>query len=165
MAVNILQADLEAPAHQSAILALLDMYSRDAMGDGKPFSEYTRTHLIAGLKATPTTVVFLAFGNAEPIGIAVCFRGFSTFAAKPLLNIHDFAVMPQWRGQGIGKQILRAVENHALATGCCKLTLEVQEKNSTAQAVYHAFGFDQAQYVQEAGRSLFYVKKLDETAV
>lgn len=159
-AIAIVLADLDAPAHQSAILALLDMYSRDAMGDGKPFSDYTREHLIAGLKATPTTVVFLAFAKDIPVGIAVCFRGFSTFAAKPLINIHDFAVLPEWRGQGIGNQILKAVENHAMATGCCKLTLEVQEKNNTAQAVYHAFGFNQAQYVQEAGKSLFYVKKL-----
>ncbi len=159
-AIEIVQADLDAPKHQSAILALLDMYSRDAMGDGKPFSEYASKHLIEGLKATPTTLAFLAFSNEIPVGIAVCFRGFSTFAAKPLINIHDFAVMPQWRGQGIGNQILKAVENHALATGCCKLTLEVQEKNLTAQAVYHSYGFNQAQYVKEAGKSLFYVKKL-----
>jgi ribosomal protein S18 acetylase RimI-like enzyme len=161
--VEIALADLELPQHQSAILTLLDMYSRDAMGDGKPFSDYARKHLIEGLKATPTTLVFLAFAKDIPVGIAVCFRGFSTFAAKPLINIHDFAVMPEWRSQGIGNQLLKAVENHATSMGCCKLTLEVQEKNAKAQAVYHAFGFNQGQYVLEAGKALFFVKSLITT--
>lgn len=156
--LKIFIADLDLPLHQQAILDLLNMYSSDVMGDGKPLSEYAHKHLIDGLKAMPTTLVFLAFVKEKPVGMAICFRGFSTFAAIPLINIHDFAVMPEWRSRGIGHQLLKAVEAHAIATGCCKLTLEVQEKNTKAQAVYRSFGFNQAQYVQEAGKALFFVK-------
>lgn len=85
---------------------------------------------------------------------------FSTFAAKPLINIHDLVVLPLVRGQGIGKSLLAAVESKAKALGCCKLTLEVQENNAVAQKAYRAFGFNQAQYLQEAGPILFFAKPL-----
>ena len=36
----------------------------------------------------------------KPVGLATTFEGFSTFAAKPLINIHDIAVLPDYRGRG-----------------------------------------------------------------
>ena len=77
----------------------------------------------------------------EPAGIAVCFFGFSTFRARPLLNVHDLAVMPKYRRQGVGSALLRECENRALRAGCCKLTLEVQDDNLRARALYERFGF------------------------
>jgi len=86
--------------------------------------------------------------------------GFSTFAARPLLNLSDFYVVPAHRGGGIGRQLLVAMEQHALAIGCCKLSLEVQENNARARRLYAAAGFHQARYTPEAGGSLYYVKPL-----
>lgn len=37
---------------------------------------------------------FLAYRGTGPIGPAPCFRGFPTFAARPLVNIHDLFVAP-----------------------------------------------------------------------
>jgi ribosomal protein S18 acetylase RimI-like enzyme len=37
--------------------------------------------------------------------------------------------------------LLQAAEAHALRAGCCKLTLEVQEDNTRARALYRSFGF------------------------
>jgi ribosomal protein S18 acetylase RimI-like enzyme len=71
-------------------------------------------------------------------GVATCFEGFSTFACQPLLNIHDVAVHPAHRGQGIGKQLLAG---GSPGSCCCKLTLEVLEGNKVAQAAYRASGF------------------------
>lgn len=140
-ACKILPADLGNPDHQAAIVDLIDRYARDPMGGGKPLPDQVRDNLIAGLKAHPTTMVFLAFVEGRPAGIAACFLGFSTFAAKPLINIHDFAVAPEFRKQGISKALLAAVEEKARALGCCKLTLEVLEDNARAQGVYRAHGF------------------------
>ena len=92
--------------------------------------------------------------------MAICFRGFSTFAARPLLNIHDFVVLDQYRGQGIGRRVMDAVEAAARRLGCCKLTLEVQDNNHRARAVYATFGFQQSVYVAEAGGALFMSKPL-----
>ena len=158
--VEILEADLARPDHQHAVAELIDAYSRDPMGDGKPLSDGARRELIPGLRQHPTTVILLAYAGDEPIGIAVCFRGFSTFAARPLLNVHDLAVLPPYRGQGVGRQLLDAVERKARDMGCCKVTLEVLENNHPARQLYESAGFAQAQYQEAAGGALFFAKAL-----
>ena len=158
--IKIVQADLDNGKHQEAILQMLDAYSQDPMGDGKPLAPEVRRALIPGLKKHPTTIIFLAYAKRAPVGIAVCFKGFSTFAARPLINIHDFAVLPECRGKGVGRLLLQAVEDKAIGLGCCKLTLETQENNTKARRIYKAAGFAQAVYQAEAGGSLFYSKPL-----
>lgn len=132
----------------------------DPMGNGKPLSDETRRDLIPGLPQHPTTVIFLAFPDSQAVGIAVCFRGFSTFGARPLINISDLAVLPAYRGLGIGRRLLQETEHRARDTGCCKLTLEVQAINHRARRLYEAMGFAQAIYVQEAGGTLFLSKPI-----
>jgi len=160
--IEIVEADLSDPRHQKAVLCMMDAYSADPMGDAKPLSDFARMNLISGLRTHPTTLIFLAFRGDQPCGIAACFRGFSTFAAKSLINISDFFVDPVLRGQGIGRLLLEAILEEAKRTDCCKLTLEVQQNNSVARSIYGKFGFKQAVYAADAegGGSLFMVKSI-----
>ena len=158
--VEITEADLNRTEHQNAVVELIDAYAMDSMGDGKPLSAEVRRDLIPRLKQHPTTIILLAYHGDKAVGIAVCFLGFSTFVARPLINIHDLAVLPAHRGQGIGQRLLEAVERKARNLGCCKLTLEVQENNHRARQVYEAAGFAQAVYEKAAGGSLFLSKPL-----
>ena len=160
MSVRIVEADLSLAEHQEAVLAMVDAYSRDAMGDGKPLDQDVRTRLIPGLRRHPTTLIFLAFDGVQPIGAAVCFIGFSSFAAKPIINIHDFVVLPTSRGRGIGRRLLEAVEAKAREIGCCKLTLEVMDKNHQAIRMYQAAGFERYSLQKEAGAAIFMSKPL-----
>jgi GNAT superfamily N-acetyltransferase len=159
-AIEIVEADLDRPEHQQAVVEMIDSYARDPMGNGKPLADDIRRALIPGLRKHPTTLIFLAYAGAAPVGIAVCFLGFSTFAARSLLNIHDVTVVPARRGQGIGARLLAGVERKARALGCCKLTLEVQEHNHRAKKVYQAAGFAQAHYQDPAGGALYFAKPL-----
>src|SRR5919108_5938955 len=140
--IAIAEADLGNPQHQDAIVHLVDAYARDPMGGGKALPEEVRTALIPGLQRHPTTLVFLAWHSATPVGIAICFVGFSTFAARPLINIHDLAVIPAYRGQGVGRRLLERVEAKGRELGCCKLTLEVRDDNRPAQRLYEKVGFN-----------------------
>jgi len=158
--VAIVEADLNRTVHQQAVVELIDAYAKDPMGNGQPLSDEVRSALIPGLVQHPTTVIFLAYQAGKAIGIAVCFRGFSTFAARPLINVHDLAVLPAHRGQGAGRRLLEEVERKARNMGCCKLTLEVQENNRRARKVYEALGFAQSEYVAAAGGGLFLSKPL-----
>lgn len=158
--ISVVEADLALPDHQAATVRLLNAYAMDPMGDGRPLSETARREVIPGLRQHPTTLVFLAYRDTEPVGLAICFRGFSTFAARPLVNISDYFVFPAYRGAGIGCQLLTAIEQHARGLGCCRITLEVQENNHHARRVYAAAGFSQAIYVPEAGGSLYLSKPL-----
>ncbi len=158
--VKVVEADLGNSVQQAAVVELLDAYARDPMGNGAPLAADVRERLIPGLREHPTTLVFLAYRGGEPVGLAICFRGYSTFAAKPLINIHDLAVLPQHRGQGVGGLLLEAVASKGRALGCCKLTLEVLENNHRALRLYEAKGFRQATYVPEAGGALFMSRAL-----
>ena len=158
--VRIIEADLADPAHQRATVAMIDAYSADPMGDGKPLAEEVRLRLADGLRSHPTTLVFLAFDGDRPVGVAACFLGFSTFAAMPLLNIHDFFVLPSHRGIGASRRMLDAIEAKARALGCCKLTLEVLENNVRARHVYETAGFAQYRLQDAAGGALFMSKPL-----
>jgi ribosomal protein S18 acetylase RimI-like enzyme len=138
----IVEADLENPEHQAAVVAMVNAYARDPMGNGRDLPEHVRHELIPGLRKHPTSLIFLAFDGEEPVGIAVCFVGFSTFAARPLINIHDLAVLAAYRGQGVGRRLLERVEAKGRELGCCKLTLEVRDDNRPAQRLYEKIGFN-----------------------
>jgi GNAT superfamily N-acetyltransferase len=162
--VTIIEANLAHPDHQREIIKLTSAYAADRMGNAGPLPPEVLARLIPGLQAHPTTIIFLAYAGdtAENIavGIATCFLGFSTFVARPLINIHDLAVLPDHRGQGIGRDLLAAVDRKARELGCARVTLEVQERNTRAQHVYKSAGFAHAAPGQNTGGSLFYTKTL-----
>jgi GNAT superfamily N-acetyltransferase len=139
--LQIVEADLALPAHGDAVLRLLDAYACDEMGLGCPLSEDVRERLVEGLHRHPTRIVFLAQLDTEPVGLAVCFLGYSTFAARPLVNIHDLIVHPNFRRRGVASQLLAAVEARARELGCCKVTLEVRADNAAGRSLYAARGF------------------------
>jgi ribosomal protein S18 acetylase RimI-like enzyme len=158
--IRIVEADLSHQRDQEAIVRLTDAYARDAFGNGQPLADEVLRAIIPGLQSHPGTVVFIAYHDQEPVGIATCFRGFSTFAGRPLINIHDLAVLAAYRGRGIGRQLLEAVETRARETGCCRVTLEVREDNATARSIYEGAGFGSTPHEDAANRFLFLVKAL-----
>jgi ribosomal protein S18 acetylase RimI-like enzyme len=160
MSIRIVEADLKLPEHREGVLAMVDAYSMDAMGSGKPLDRDVRRRLIPGLQRHPTTLIFLAFEGKQPVGVAVCFIGFSTFAAEPLVNIHDCLVLPAFRGKSVGRRLLEAVEGKARELGCCKLTLEVMDNNDRALRAYKGAGFVRYSLQKDAGTAIFLSKPL-----
>ncbi len=156
--LQIVEPDLALPAHRDAVVRLLDAYARDEMGLGHALSDEVREHLAADLHRHPSRIVFLAQLDTEPVGLAVCFLGYSTFAARPLVNIHDLIVHPDFRRRGVAAQLLEAVEARARALGCCKVTLEVRVDNAVARSLYAARGFSADSPPYE-----FWFKPLDPT--
>lgn len=158
--INIVWADLNRPDHAAAVLELTRSYSRDPMGNGRDLDAEVKDVLIERLRAHPTCLIFLAYQGETPIGIASCFIGFSTFSARPLINIHDLHVLPDRQGRGVGRNLLKAVEERAKELNCCKLTLEVLQNNHRARGLYEAVGFAELVYQPEAGPGLFLTKAL-----
>ncbi|HEY3494701.1 MAG TPA: GNAT family N-acetyltransferase [Polyangiaceae bacterium] len=156
----IVEARLDQREHQEAIVSLTAAYAEDVMGNGHPLPRDVLERLVPGLRAHPTTLVLLAYLEETPVGIATCFLGFSTFAARPIVNVHDLAVIRELRGRGIGRALLRAVDTAARARGCAKVTLEVLEHNRNARGLYESQGFAQAAYSPSGGGALFYSKSL-----
>lgn len=158
--VLVLQASYSNPVHAEAIGFLLDQYAKDAMGGGQSLSLDTREQLAIELAKRPHAFSVLAFISGEPVGLVNCFEGFSTFACRPLVNIHDVVVIESARGQGISQKMLTKVEEIARQRGCCKMTLEVLEGNEVAQGAYRKLGFSDYQLDPQMGRALFWQKSL-----
>lgn len=57
-------------------------------------------------------------------------------------HITTFGVHPDWRRQGIGRQLLLGVADLSVRIGARRLTLEVRATNTAAQALYRSFGFE-----------------------
>lgn len=108
-----LQSEKEALG--PVIVNLLDSYARDLFGGLEPLSDYTKENLVDKLAALSIAHVFLARVGNEYCGLTICFDGFSTFACKPLINIHDMYVRPQFRGKGVASSLLFAVGKIQLA--------------------------------------------------
>jgi len=161
--IEIRRADLADPQQAQAWLALLDHYACDPMGGGRPLSPRAREQLAARLLARSDFVAYMAWQGLQPLGLVNCFEGFSTFAARPLLNIHDIVVRQEARGRGVGQLLLAAVEAEAQRRGCCKLTLEVLSNNRRALASYRRFGFADYELDPAAGTARFMEKPLPGT--
>lgn len=158
--IEVRPADLDSPVEAAAVLDLLDAYAADPMGDGQDLPAETRGRLIPALRQVPGALVLLAWAGERPLGLAIGFPGFSTFRARPLLNVHDLAVLPGHRGRGIGAALLAAVEAEARHRGCCKLTLEVREDNPVARGLYRKSGFRAGKSGQQEVQFLFLEKRL-----
>jgi len=158
--IEIIRADLTNPTHANALITLLNRYALDPMGGGEALSDFTKANLVKEiLKRTDTTVI-LAFDSDKPAGLINCIEGFSTFACKPLINIHDVYVDASARGKGVATKLLQAAEDLAIEKQCCKITLEILEGNEPAKRAYLKFGFDSYELDPEMGKAMFWQKKL-----
>ena len=163
-AIRVTQADYANPAHAAALVMLLDAYASDPMGGGEPLSDFAKGHLVPSLAARPQAYSVLAFASADdsvPVGLVNCIEGFSTFKCKPLVNVHDVAVLAGYRGQRIGEQMLALVEDIARERGACKLTLEVLSGNTGAEKLYRRVGFAYYELDPAMGQAGFMQKWLD----
>lgn len=159
--LRICRADYHHPAHAEALVLLLDAYARDAAGGGQPLSDFAKKHLVAELAARPQAFSVLAFDGVQPVGLVNCIEGFSTFACRPLVNVHDLAVLASHRGRRVGAQMLALVEEIARERGACKLTLEVLQGNRSAITLYERVGFAGYQLDPAMGQAQFLQKWLE----
>ena len=141
LVVEVRPVDLSDPLQVEAFSMLLDHYAQDPMGGGEALGDAVLQVLPERLRQLSTFHGALAWYGDQAIGLINCFEGFSTFKAKPLLNIHDIVVHANWRGRRVGEALLDWAEQRARAIGACKLTLEVLAHNDSAKRCYQRAGF------------------------
>lgn len=160
MAIELIQADYQNEQHATDLVMLLNAYALDPMGGGEELAEYVKTNLVTTLAKRSDVFSILCYVDNKPAGIINCVEGFSTFKCKPLINIHDCGVLPEFRGLGISGLLFSKVEELAKAKGCCKLTLEVLEGNVVAQNAYKKLGFAGYELDEKMGKAMFWEKKI-----
>lgn len=158
--LHIIKADYDNTLHAGFIVELMDDYAQDEMGGGEALTDFVKENLVKEMQKRPHLHTFIALESSHAIGLINLVEGFSTFSAKPLLNIHDVIVKEGYRGQGVSRKLFEASDEFARGMGCCKLTLEVLEKNEAAQRAYRAFGYEPYRLDDQFGIAQFWHKKL-----
>ena len=75
-------------------------------------------------------------------------------------HITNIAILPEYRGKGLGEQLLRAVMETAKGLGAETLTLEVRVSNNVAKGLYRKLGF------QDGGiRKSYYTDNFEDALV
>jgi len=90
--------------------------------------------------AEPYARVLIAESGEQVAGFALYFFNYSTFLCKPGIYLEDLFVRPQFRGAGVGRALLDAVEQRARERGCGRLEWSVLDWNTRAKSFYEEFG-------------------------
>jgi GNAT superfamily N-acetyltransferase len=101
----------------------------------------------AGLRETlfgprPYAEILIARLGDTPVGHAIFFHNYSTFLARPGIYIEDIFVLPEHRGRGAGKALLREVARIARDRSCARLEWSVLDWNTPAIEFYQRAGAD-----------------------
>jgi GNAT superfamily N-acetyltransferase len=97
--------------------------------------------LAAGLFGPrPYAEAVLADVDGRAAGFALFFHSFSTFLGRPGIYLEDLFVVPEHRGQGIGRALLAHLARLAVERGCGRLEWAVLDWNSEAIALYERLG-------------------------
>ena len=82
----------------------------------------------------------LALWDGEVAGYCLYFHNYSTFQCRPGVYLEDLFVRPAYRGRGIGRELLGALERRARELGCGRLEWAVLDWNQNAIDFYRRFG-------------------------
>lgn len=84
-------------------------------------------------------VIFAMLGEKE-IGFALFFHNFSTFLGRAGIYLEDLYVLPEYRGRGYGKEILKKLAAIAVERGCGRLEWWCLDWNQSSIDFYLSLG-------------------------
>lgn len=84
-------------------------------------------------------VIFALEGDTE-VGFALFFHNFSTFLGRAGLYLEDLFVLPEHRGKGYGKAILKKLASIAVERGCGRLEWWCLDWNKPSIDFYLSLG-------------------------
>ena len=100
-------------------------------------AEDLRRHLFGEPRYVHT---IMAEWDGAIAGFALYFFNYSTFLCRPGLYLEDLFVRPEFRGRGVGLNLLRSLEEVARDIGCGRFEWSVLDWNQSAIDFYREFG-------------------------
>jgi GNAT superfamily N-acetyltransferase len=130
------------PATESDIPLILSFIKGLAQYEGLAHevaaTDESLRELLFGPRASAEVVI--AYSGTEPVGFAVFFHNCSTFLGRSGLYLEDLFVLPEWRGRGLGRALLRYVAQIAVTRDCGRMEWSVLDRNEPAIGFYRALG-------------------------
>ncbi len=93
-----------------------------------------------GFGKRPFFETLICWRERQPIGFALYYFAYSTFLMRPTLYVEDIFVLPEYRRQGVGTDLLIALARIARRKGCGRMEWTVLEWNKSAIHFYKQLG-------------------------
>lgn len=84
--------------------------------------------------------VIFALDNGKEVGFALFFHTFSTFFGRAGIWLEDLFVLPEYRGRGYGKGLLKQLAKIAVERGCGRLEWSCLDWNQPSIDFYLSLG-------------------------
>ena len=101
--------------------------------------------------------VIFACEDGKEVGFALFFHNFSTFVGRAGLYLEDLYVLPEYRGKGCGKALLKRLAAIAVERGCGRMEWVCLDWNKPSIDFYRSLGakpMDEWTVYRVAGKSL-----------
>lgn len=135
---SLAKALAECDGSLSAFVGNVDALTTHLFGD-RPYAKAVVAELVAEHPAEHVAEQDGQHGT-QIVGFAVFYGTYSTFLTQPGLFIEDLFVLPNHRGNGIGKALLGYLAQHALEQHCGRLEWLVRDWNQPAIDFYQRMG-------------------------
>ena len=90
--------------------------------------------------ASPRVFCDIAEADGRPVGFALWFYNYSTFRGRHGIYLEDLFVIPEARGLGAGKALLRRLAQRCVEEGLARLEWAVLDWNAPSIAFYDSLG-------------------------
>ncbi len=138
MKIDVRQATIDD------IEAILKIYSQPAIDDGVSLEVDEAKKIFDIINTYPSYTIYLATVKGEVVGtIAVLIMDNIGHLGKQSAIFESIAVLPEWQGKGVGKELLRFAINKCKKANCYKITLSANIKRKAAHRFYESIGFTQ----------------------
>jgi len=90
--------------------------------------------------SAPRVFCDIAEWNGESAGMALWFLNYSTFRGRHGVYLEDLFVRPRFRGNGIGKALMRTLARRCVENGWARMEWAVLDWNAPSIAFYQSLG-------------------------
>jgi GNAT superfamily N-acetyltransferase len=130
-------------ANREDLPILIQLYAE--MDGETPLPSDRAEKVFDEISQIPNYHIYLVFQHQQPVGTftllyvpTMMHRGYHKFAV-----LDSVTVIPQVRGQGIGRQMVKAAMQMSAEAGCYKLMLSSNIRRDRAHKFYQELGFEQ----------------------
>ena len=114
---------------------LVEVKDKDPLEEIVQFSDRYRLEELENLLQKDFAKIYLLLCGDLPLGYAV------VWIVEKEAELHWLEIFEDFRGRGLGKELLKLLLEELKRMGVKKLLLEVSDKNLPALGLYRSFGF------------------------
>ena len=134
-----MRIEVGTPQRLDAIARLFDAYR---VFYGQPSDPAGSRQFIGRRMENGDSRVLCALDGAEAVvGFTQLYPCFSSVGMERIWILNDLFVDPSTRNKGVGRMLLAAARDHAIASGAIRLELATQKTNTAAQSLYESTGW------------------------